>query len=316
LARLGVPVVPWRYIADEEQLRALPMLNDGPIMLRTSRSSGGTGIVKLEDADMLEAAWWIGDEAFVSVAPYIAGGIPVNVGGVAWHDGVTLHPASIQLIGHRSLTNRPFGYCGNDFAAVANLRPAEIAQLERSTLAVGNWLRQRGYVGAFGVDFLVVDGEALFTEVNPRLQGSTHLSCRISVELDESCLLLEHTAALLDMNAPPSRSLQSYVTDASAWSHMVVHNIASQPRYFDALDIVTNLSRLAGLSGVDVLPPPRVAVAPNATVARVTVARSVTTDGFDLASDCASVAADITASPAGAADTMPPRQRITERQLS
>jgi len=288
VAQLGIPHVPWTYIADEEQLRTLKMLARGAVMLRTSRSSGGIGLVKLEDADMLRAAWMTGVESFVSVAPYIDRAMPLNVGAVVWKDGVTLHPASVQLIGHPALTTRPFGYCGNDFALVSQLPLGVLGAVEDSTLRVGEWLRGHGYVGAFGVDFLVKDGVPLFTEVNPRFQGSTHASCRISVELGESCILLEHLAAHLGITAPHARPLAWWASHAAPLSHIVLHNTSSRGRLVHG-SIYERLGSVSALRRVDVVAPPDVEAEPNATLARVTLGRSVTTNGFDLSPDIVDV---------------------------
>ena len=72
-------------------------------MLRRSRTTGGVGLVRVNDPEDLQRLWPTEDEAFVSVARYIEGGLPLNVGGVVWPDGVTVHRASVQLIGVPSL---------------------------------------------------------------------------------------------------------------------------------------------------------------------------------------------------------------------
>ena len=56
LRALGLPSIPWVYIADEDQLEAIPMLREGPVMLRKSRSSGGTGLTKVDTHEALRRA--------------------------------------------------------------------------------------------------------------------------------------------------------------------------------------------------------------------------------------------------------------------
>ena len=107
IAGLGVPTIPWTYIADEEQLRTEEMLRHGAVMLRRSRTSGGEGIVRVDDAGQVRAQWPHVAEAFVSVAPFIEGGLPINVGATVWHDGVTVHYPSIQLIGIPDVRDPP-----------------------------------------------------------------------------------------------------------------------------------------------------------------------------------------------------------------
>jgi hypothetical protein len=234
----------------------------------------------------LESLWPDEDEAFVSVAPFLADTIPLNVSGVVWRDGgVTVHPVSVQLIGIESLTKRNFGYCGNDFAAVTALGEKLVEEIERSVILIGEWLGRQSYLGAFGVDFLVSDGVALFTEVNPRFQGSTHLSTEISVELGLGCLLLEHIAAFLGIDRRQTPSLWDIARSAPPRAHLVLHSNAGAPRSLDPGAFVDAFADTGSLVRADVLTRPDLRTDPAATVARFTVDRQVTECGFDLASD-------------------------------
>ncbi len=285
--RLGVPSIPWTYIADEEQLDALHFLADGPVMLRRSHSSGGTGLTRLEDGADLAEAWPHQSEIYASVAPYLPDGTSTNVSAVAWKDGITLHQASVQLIGIPECTARPFGYGGNDFAAISSIPARAIQQMEQSTVTVGNWLRDRGYRGAFGVDFLVIDGEALFTEVNPRFQGVTHASCQLSVNSGESCVMLEHLAALLDLPAPPSGSLAQLASEAPPFAHLILHNLSPSECSIDGQAIVDRLASHDGVTRADVVCQPSLIAEPEAPLARISVTDQLTADGSCLSSEWA-----------------------------
>jgi hypothetical protein len=303
VADLGLPHIPWTYIADEEQLDALRLLGDGAIMLRRSRSSGGTGVAKVESAEQLTRSWMHQDEAFVGVAPFVEDALPVNVGGVVFDDGVTIHLPSVQLIGVPSCTTRPFGYCGNDFGAARDLDAPAVDMIERSTRTIGDWLRARGYRGAFGADYLVHDGVALFTEVNPRFQGSTHLSCQISVHLGESCLMLEHLAALLRLSCPPQPPLLDRVRDAPDMAHVVPHWGGPQPEHIDGSELVLALATHPDFVRADVVVPPSRLSLPGATMARVTIATRLTTTGFELTEKVGSLIQKIQDEGAASLDT-------------
>jgi hypothetical protein len=283
IADLGVPHVSWTYVADDDRLEAVRFLRNGPIVLRRSRTTGGVGLSKLDDESLLDELWPDEDEAFVSVAPFLDSAVPVNVGGVVWHDGITVHPASVQLIGVRGCTGRPFGYCGNDFAAIKDLGKVTVGAIEQAMVKVGGWLRSAGYLGAFGADFLVKDGVPLFTEVNPRFQGSTHLSCQISVELEESCLLTEHIGAFFGLPAPAPLSLWDLALAAPPTAHVVVHSTASMPAVIDPADLVDHALSTGILGRADVLTRPGLLTEPGGTVARLTLRDRVTATGFDIA---------------------------------
>lgn len=287
VAHLGLPRIPWKYVADSDRVEVLSQLRHGPLVLRRSRTTGGVGLTRLDDADQLESLWPDEDEAFVSVAPFLTDTIPVNVSGVVWRDGITVHPASVQLIGINSCTTREFGYCGNDFVAAAALGRRIIDEVERSVVSVGEWLRRQGYVGAFGMDFLVAEGVPLFTEVNPRFQGSTHLSSEISVELGLGCLLIEHLAAYLGLDRPSTPPLWEITTSAPKRAHIVVHSTCDADQSIDPGSLVDAVSVAGNLVRADVLTNPDLRTSPGSTVARLTLDRQVTERGFDLAAELA-----------------------------
>lgn len=289
IAELGVPHIPWTYISDLDQLDTLHLLAEGPVMLRRSRTTGGVGLVKVDDRDRLLELWPDEEEAYVSVAPFIDGAIPVNVGAVAWADDVTIHHASVQLIGIPGCTNRPFGYCGNDFGAAESLGTEVLDSIEAIVGLIAGWLRRLGYRGAFGADFLVKEGVPLFTEVNPRFQGSTHASAQLSVEDGESCLLLEHLAAMLSIEAPPTRRLRDLVPQGAGFAHLVVHHIEPGPGVVDPGPLLAAARRTPGFCRADVLTHPGLVTDPGGTLARITARDRMTDDGFTLSAPWRSV---------------------------
>jgi len=292
VADLGVPHVPWYYIADEDQLTAKTVIGSGPMILRRSRTSGGEGLERVDEPSDLAARWPHVPERFMSISPYLAGALPVNVGATVWKDGVTVHRPSVQLIGIPGVVTRDFGYCGNDFGLMRDLDGGVIDQIESSTIRIGDWLSTNGYRGSFGVDFLVHQGQALFSEVNPRFQGSTHLSSRISIEHDEPCLMLEHVAAWLGLSAPDPATrprLRDVVAATADVSHVVYHWTGPAPARLDTHAFSAALHDAGGL-GVELLPTPDLTIDPGAAVARWTTPRRVTNSGYDLAEEAVAVA--------------------------
>lgn len=279
---LGVPCVPWTYVADEEQVDAQRLVAKGPVILRPSRTSGGQGIVRADNADEVTSRWPVATEAFVSVSPYLEDSLPLNVGGTVWRDGVTVHRPSVQLIGIPSCVTRPFGYCGNDFAAASLLEAGVLDQIEQSTQTVGNWLAGFGYRGTFGVDFLMHEGVPLFTEVNARFQGSTHASCQLSIENGESCLMLEHIAAVLGLPAPQQPPLRHEGRGERPLAHVVLHWTGAEPAHLNPQPFVSRVLRERSGSRADVLANPELLVDPGAAAARITVREQVTDNGYAL----------------------------------
>lgn len=288
VGRLGIPRIPWRYIADEDQLRARDLVESGTLLLRRSRTSGGEGFVRVKSPDEIADHWPKDTESFVSVAPFIENATPVNVGATVWpsapdNDHVTVHFPSVQLIGISSCVTREFGYCGNDFGAAKELDRSTIDQIEVATKRIGEWLRGRGYLGTFGVDYLVKDGVPLFTEVNARFQGSTRTSCRLSVDRDEACLMLEHVAAMLQLQRPAARlPLRELVDSAGEISTVAVHWTGRESASVDGTALHARLLGLLGDVQADSLVPNGIRSEPGSLVGRFNVPARMTRTGYDL----------------------------------
>ena len=286
VAQMGIPRIEWRYVADEEQVDATMVLEDRPVMLRKSRTSGGEGFVKVDHPRDIPLHWIHISEAFVSVSPFIEDGIPVNVGATVWKDGgVTIHHPSVQLIGIPELVTRQFGYCGNDFGAMRDLDPEVIDQIEDSTRRIGQWMGEHGYRGSFGVDFLVHDSTPLFTEINPRFQGSTHASAQLDSEAGDADLLLEHIGAWLDLPAPPQRPLRDIVADTPDFAHLVAHWTRDQPAVVDTQAMVTTARAARGTVRVELQPPADVVCEQGSAIMRWTARRRFTSTGYELLPD-------------------------------
>jgi hypothetical protein len=140
-------------------------------------------------------------------------GTPVTVTGVALNGRVVLGPACLQLTGLPKLTPHPLGSCGNDFSSPV---PSPEA-VERVAQQTGEWLRELGHRGIFGVD-LVVDraGRAWCIEVNPRLVASVPLWSLSSVP--GSSLLDLHLAAF-GLAAEPRAPLTCH------WSQLILYQM-------------------------------------------------------------------------------------------
>lgn len=286
---LGIPTVPWTYVADEDQLITHHLLHDGPVVLRRSRTSGGEGFLLVDDPSQLADAWPSVPEAFMSVAPFLADTLPLNVGATVWHDGVTVHRPSVQLVGIHSCVTRPFGYCGNDFGLAATLGREMIDQIEQSTITIGRWMRECGYLGTFGVDYLLHEGQLLFTEVNPRFQGSTQASCRLSIEANEGCLMLEHVAAFLGVEAPRVRPLRARVAEDPPLAQVVVHWTGTQTCSLDPTMLVDAVRHHPDGAAAEVRTRPDLATQTGGVVIRLVARGQVTESGFDLRSPWAEV---------------------------
>lgn len=279
LERRGVRGLGWHYVPDENHARVLRLLADGPVVLRASRTSGGVGIALVTTEAEVHECWPTQPDAFVAAAPYLDPTVPLNFSGVVFADGsVRLHPPSLQLIGIPSCTDRPFGYCGNDFGAARGLATSILEELDDLGRAVGGWLHEERYLGVFGVDALLYEGNVLFTEVNARFQGSSGLSSQIATEQNLPDLFLDHLAATLGVEPTGhGLSMPEWARHQPDVSQIVVHNttrgsVTRSDGPWPELPRRARLAQVATVARID----------PGATLCRATFPRTVTTTGFEI----------------------------------
>lgn len=247
LSAIRVPVLSWRFFADEEAEIIKEWAATEPVVLRSNRTDGGIGVRYVPDSKTLAAEWPSHSDGFLAVTSFLSNSISLNLNACVFADGsVSFHGPSVQLVGIPALTSRRFGYCGNDFAAAGMLDPSIWDDLEGITMSTARWLRNQGYLGAFGVDALVHDGKVYLTEVNPRFQGSSLISARLDTELGRPNVFIEHIAAFLGLEAADASHLRDLAFSQPSKAHAVVHNTSNSPVHIrtaetDDLDVECRL---------------------------------------------------------------------------
>jgi hypothetical protein len=272
-----IECVPWTYLPQTpDRRRQLELAaRSGPIVLRANVSSGGEGLELIKDACQLSESNLLAEEEMLAWSPYLADYVPVNLAGCVFGDGgVTLHTPSLQLIGLPQCTPLALGYCGNDYAAIKHLEPAGLKELECIGQAAGRWLWRRGYRGAFGLDAMVRDGHALFTEINARFQGSSRLSAAMDEQAGRPDIFLDHLMALFGMASYESPSLLEQVLQQTSAAQVICYNLEREN-----VRLPPRLSLPEGVTA-SLLPAEGVAVDHNSAMFALTFDQPVTSDGL------------------------------------
>lgn len=89
-------------------------------------------------------------------------------------DIVISHP-SLQLVGIKECSTKPFIYCGNDYTAAKNVSPQTLKRAYKITTQTAEWMKMKGFRGIFGLDLLIEEEKVYVLEINPRFQNSTSL---------------------------------------------------------------------------------------------------------------------------------------------
>lgn len=141
-------------------------------VIQATSSCGGSGtwLLSAQTADTIHE--FIEEDRRYLVTPYIEKSISVNIHAVIYAEEIVLLPPSVQII---SAENGCFSYQGGDFIAYQKLPKNLRDKLTEHAYTLGNLLRDKGYRGICGIDFLAQGADLYFMEVNSRFQASTFL---------------------------------------------------------------------------------------------------------------------------------------------
>lgn len=103
-----------------------------------------------------------------------------------------------QITGFSEFNKNILGTCGNDYAyAKENLSEKALSNITDSLEKIAYKLRERGYLGVVGFDFVVCGDDAHVIEVNPRLVGSVPVLTKLQLAAEEIPFLLLHVLSFL-----------------------------------------------------------------------------------------------------------------------
>lgn len=109
------------------------------------------------------------DDVTYIVSPFYKNNISLNVHCLILDNSTIIFPPSLQII------NKNFNYIGADFIGAQTLSKEIKVKIYKTSKDVCNSLIKLKVKGLFGIDFLLVDNELIFLEINFRIQGSTFL---------------------------------------------------------------------------------------------------------------------------------------------
>jgi len=280
LKSIGIRTLPWKYYCDTESRIIKESAEKSLLVLRANRSDGGSGLSLIYGPQEVDDKCPKHTDGFIAVCPLLSPCVPTNINACIFPGGrVSFHPASFQIIGPANCTTRTFGYCGNDFAAIKELDGEFLDQMQVMTIKVGNWMYRNGYLGAFGIDFLIYEGELYLTEVNPRFQGSSLISALIDRELGRPDIYMDHIAAFLGIEGGEEIELRSLTAEQPLMAHVICHNTLGEPTHVKSTDISTLTVRCR------LVPQNDVRILEEAIIFEAVFENAVTQNGMDLFSD-------------------------------
>ena len=174
LAARTIPVVPFQEISSVDQLKnyITKIESDTQYILQENHASGGYGthIINKNNMSLYINNFDFNKGYFIS--PYYEKSISVNAHCILFDNEVIVCPGSIQLV---KVINNKISYLGSDFVEYHTLPDKEKELLKKYSKQFCEVIRDMGYRGVLGIDFLIINNEPHLLEINGRFQASTPL---------------------------------------------------------------------------------------------------------------------------------------------
>ncbi len=136
---------------------------------------------------------------------------------------------SVQITGACGCADRPEIYCGNDFSAAGKIDKSLLKKVCIIMEKTGLFMGKKGFLGVFGMDFLLNGDEVLALEINPRFQGSTMLLSLLQADRGEIPLValhvMQHMGLIQAFSQKFLLKLAKMYRNPYSGAHLILHNL-------------------------------------------------------------------------------------------
>ena len=141
-------------------------------IIQSSLSSGGYGTYILNSKTVDYINMQVDKLQIYSVTPFFRNAIPINIHCVIYEEEIQLYPMSLQIIKEQ---NNNLIYRGCDFIVVTSFSQEIYETIKLYSNKICQKMQSCGYLGVCGIDFMIINNEVYFSEVNARFQYSTSI---------------------------------------------------------------------------------------------------------------------------------------------
>ena len=171
-----LPILPYETFCGQEikwETLQQHFPNTDRYVIQSSSGGGGIGTFMVSESNFEAVRSILQPFRQYVVSAYIEHSISVNTHIFLSDKQTILSPGSVQIVEYEE---NQLCYRGADFIAFRTLPVSCREQVRELSLRIANRLREYGYRGIAGIDFLISKDQAVYCmEVNPRFQASTPL---------------------------------------------------------------------------------------------------------------------------------------------
>lgn len=175
-----VPILEYKYTDLHDTYTDIKnMFKSNEFVLQEKSGAGGENTYLIQNEDDYNNLKKTLNAEKYCLSKYIKN-TPLNITLVVFDDDILLLPISAQLI---KIIDKKFKYVGADFKYATQISKSVLNRIRQYSNIIGNIIKEKGYRGVIGIDYLLHNENIYFMEINPRFQSSSFL---ISLELKNS----------------------------------------------------------------------------------------------------------------------------------
>ncbi len=172
---------------------------DRTFVLQSNNGGGGIGTFIVSKKNFNDVKPILNPLKKYMLSRYIDCSISVNTHIFISEKQTVLSPASIQIIEQH---DNQLCYRGADYIAFENVSLKSKSKIKELSLQIATMLRERGYRGIAGIDFIISPTEDVYcSEINPRFQASSILLDKFISYIGKDNKILAHSIYELNEQA-------------------------------------------------------------------------------------------------------------------
>jgi hypothetical protein len=227
LEKLGLPSPPGEVVTLSADLYPALRRRYGPtLVVQFAKGFGGSRTFLVEDEGHFAALAGDNPQKKARVARYVDG-LTLTINACVTRRGIVIGDLFYQITGLPQCTTYRLGSCGNDWL-YPPLPGTVRGRVFEYTRLIGEHMRERGYRGIFGLDFVAeADSHQVFViENNARLVASIPLFTKLQIEGGEVPLLALHLLEFLGLNYEIDvEHINEDVQRRKGGAQLILHNL-------------------------------------------------------------------------------------------
>lgn len=219
---LDLPIPPGEIaVLVKTDFKILKKKYGSPMVAQFGRGWAGSTTFFLENREEFNILKRQFGKIKVKVSRFIEGKTVLNNGCVSG-SGILIGPTAEQLTALPKFTAKKGGTCGRVWPA--RLSRKQNLEIERLTRKIGQEMQKKGYLGYFGLDFLIEKktGKVFLSENNARFTASAPFFTKLEIREGRLPLMLYHVKAFLGQDV----EIQRYRDAKMLGSEVIVRNTA------------------------------------------------------------------------------------------